>query len=145
VQVTPKEILIYETEDGRAPFSEWMERQSKQVYGTVMTRLERVEMGNIEQFSCYSEANNLVECRFLCEKTAMTASAHLYTNRKTAMGDHRGVGDGVLELRIDVGPGYRVYFGKDGERLVILLIAGTKKTQRHDIDTAKQFWRDYHA
>jgi hypothetical protein len=65
VQVTPKEILIYETEDGRAPFSEWMERQSKQVYGTVMTRLERVEMGNIEQFSCYSEANNLVECRFL--------------------------------------------------------------------------------
>ena len=107
MQVTPKEILIYENEDGRAPFSEWMERQSKQVYGTVMTRLERVEMGNL--------------------------------------GDHRSVGEGVLELRIDVGPGYRVYFGKDGERLVILLIAGTKKTQRHDIDTAKQFWRDYHA
>jgi putative addiction module killer protein len=38
-----------------------------------------------------------------------------------------------------------VYFGKDGERLVILLIAGTKKTQRQDIETAKRFWRDYHA
>jgi putative addiction module killer protein len=38
-----------------------------------------------------------------------------------------------------------VYFGKDGERLVILLIAGTKKTQRRDIETAEQFWREYHA
>ena len=46
------------------------------------------------------------------------------------------VGDGVLEYRIDFGPGYRVYFGRDGEMLVILLTGGTKKRQQRDIDDA---------
>jgi len=55
----------------------------------------------------------------------------------------KGVGSGVLELRIDFGPGYRVYFGKDGERLVILLGGGTKKRQRADIDAALASWNDY--
>jgi putative addiction module killer protein len=45
----------------------------------------------------------------------------------------KGVGSGVFELRIDFGPGYRVYFGKDGERLIILLGGGTKKRQARDI------------
>ena len=44
------------------------------------------------------------------------------------------VGEGVLEYRIDLGPGYRVYFGRDGETLVILLTGGTKKRQQRDID-----------
>jgi putative addiction module killer protein len=61
------------------------------------------------------------------------------------LGDHRGVGDGVFELKIDFGPGYRVYFGLDGSELVVLLIGGTKKTQRRDIETAKQYWRNYNA
>ena len=43
------------------------------------------------------------------------------------------VGSGVLEYRIDFGPGYRIYFGRDGERLVILLAGGTKKRQQEDI------------
>ena len=55
----------------------------------------------------------------------------------------KSVGEGVLEYRIDVGPGYRVYFGRDGETLVILLTGGTKKRQQRDIDAAHTFWRDY--
>lgn len=54
-----------------------------------------------------------------------------------------GVGGGVFECRIDFGPGYRVYFGKDGEKLIILLGGGTKKRQQQDIQTAKVFWQDY--
>jgi putative addiction module killer protein len=55
----------------------------------------------------------------------------------------KSVGEGVLELRIDFGPGYRVYFGRDGEALVILLTGGTKKRQQRDIDTAHEYWQDY--
>lgn len=55
----------------------------------------------------------------------------------------KGVGSGVLEYRIDFGPGYRIYFGKDGERLVILLAGGTKKRQQRDIEAAKVRWEDY--
>jgi putative addiction module killer protein len=58
-------------------------------------------------------------------------------------GDHKSVGSGVLEHRIDFGPGYRVYFGRDGETLVILLIGGTKKRQSRDIAIAKELWQDY--
>ena len=49
----------------------------------------------------------------------------------------KGVGAGVYEYRIDFGPGYRIYFGKDGDRLVILLAGGTKKRQDADITAAK--------
>jgi len=55
----------------------------------------------------------------------------------------KGVGVGVSEYKIDHGPGYRVYFGRDGEKLVILLGGGTKKRQQKDIETAKALWQDY--
>jgi putative addiction module killer protein len=55
------------------------------------------------------------------------------------------VGEGLLEYRIDFGPGYRVYFGRDGERLVILLGGGTKKRQQKDIGLARDRWADYKA
>ena len=55
----------------------------------------------------------------------------------------KGVGAGVFEFRIDFGPGYRIYFGKDGDRLVILLAGGTKKRQDADITAAKEYWQDY--
>lgn len=55
----------------------------------------------------------------------------------------KGVGAGVLEYRVDFGPGYRIYFGKDGERLVILLAGGTKKRQQRDIEAAQARWDDY--
>jgi len=53
------------------------------------------------------------------------------------------IGHGVLEYRIDFGPGYRIYFGRDGDRLVILLAGGVKKRQREDIRQAKAYWEDY--
>jgi putative addiction module killer protein len=52
---------------------------------------------------------------------------------------------GVVEYRIDFGPGYRVYFGRDGDTLVILLTGGTKKRQQRDIEAAALMWRDYKA
>ncbi|MEI6542825.1 MAG: type II toxin-antitoxin system RelE/ParE family toxin [Methylococcales bacterium] len=55
----------------------------------------------------------------------------------------KGVGASVLEYRVDFGSGYRIYFGKDGERLVILLAGGTKKRQQKDIEVAQARWEDY--
>jgi putative addiction module killer protein len=55
------------------------------------------------------------------------------------------VRDGVHELRIDYGPGYRIYFGNDGKVLVILLCGGTKRRQEKDIKKAKEYWQDYKA
>jgi putative addiction module killer protein len=53
------------------------------------------------------------------------------------------VGSGVSELRLDFGPGYRVYFGRDGEQLVILLAGGSKKQQQADIESAHLLWTEY--
>jgi putative addiction module killer protein len=55
----------------------------------------------------------------------------------------KSVGSGLLEYRIDYGPGYRIYFGRDGERLIILLAGGTKKRQQADIATALMRWSEY--
>jgi putative addiction module killer protein len=55
----------------------------------------------------------------------------------------KSVGEGVLEYRIDFGPGYRVYFGRDGEILVVLLTGGSKKRQQREIDAARTYWLDY--
>jgi len=55
----------------------------------------------------------------------------------------KGLGAGVAELRLDFGPGYRIYFGQDGLTLVILLAGGTKRRQSDDIATAKMRWADY--
>ena len=55
----------------------------------------------------------------------------------------KGVGSGLLEYKIDFGPGYRIYIGKDGDSLVILLGGGTKKRQNTDIREAFARWQDY--
>jgi putative addiction module killer protein len=55
----------------------------------------------------------------------------------------KGAGAGILELRLDFGPGYRVYFGKDGGQLVILLGGGTKRRQPADIRAAQTLWQEY--
>jgi putative addiction module killer protein len=55
----------------------------------------------------------------------------------------KGVGEGVLEYRLDFGPGYRVYFGRNGDVLVILLAGGTKRRQQRDIEAAQARWADY--
>jgi putative addiction module killer protein len=55
----------------------------------------------------------------------------------------KGLGGGIAELKVDFGPGYRIYFGRDGEALVILLTGGSKKRQSEDIATAKARWTEY--
>lgn len=59
------------------------------------------------------------------------------------LGDHKYCRDGVWELRIDSGPGYRVYYGQDDGEMVLLLCGGDKKTQRKDIDNAVHYWMDH--
>jgi len=58
-------------------------------------------------------------------------------------GDWKAVGADVFELRIDHGPGYRVYCGQDGNALVLLLCGGDKRTQKRDIEVAHGYWQDY--
>ena len=69
-----------------------------------------------------------------------TALARVETGN---IGDVKPVGQGVSERRIPFGPGYRIYFGRDGNKLVILLCGGTKKRQHADIEKAKLCWADY--
>jgi putative addiction module killer protein len=59
------------------------------------------------------------------------------------LGDHKEVGGGVWEARLDFGPGYRLYFGRSGREVVLLLTAGDKKSQTKDIKRAKEFWARY--
>lgn len=58
-------------------------------------------------------------------------------------GDWKAVGSGVSELRIDHGPGYRVYFAQQGDTLILLLCGGDKRTQGKDIERAHAYWKDY--
>ena len=60
-------------------------------------------------------------------------------------GDWQPVGSGVFELRVDHGPGCRVYCGRDGAALVLLLCGGDKRTQQRDIEVAHGSWQDYQA
>lgn len=74
----------------------------------------------------------------------MRIEARMVRIRTTGyLGDFKPVDDGVYELRFDVGPGYRVYFGFDGDNLILLLAAGSKRGQARDIKKAKEYWRDH--
>jgi putative addiction module killer protein len=106
VLITPKEVLAYQTREGRIPFNEWLDDVGdRKAEARILARLARARQGNL--------------------------------------GDSKGVGEGVAELRVDYGPGYRVYFGQKGQRLIILLCGGDKRTQERDIQRAKQYWHDY--
>jgi putative addiction module killer protein len=105
VDATSRDIQIYVTEGGRAPFSEWLASlRDRKARAKIRVRLDRVSLGNL--------------------------------------GDCHGVGDGVQELRIDYGPGYRVFFGQVGSTIVLLLCGGDKSTQAKDIEQAKRYWNE---
>ena len=59
------------------------------------------------------------------------------------LGDWKSVGEGVCELRVDSGPGYRIYFSRCGPRIVVLLCGGDKSSQRSDIEAARRIRREY--
>ena len=58
-------------------------------------------------------------------------------------GDYKSLGDGIYELRIHYGPGYRIYYGKEANKIILLLCGGNKASQRQDVNLAKQYWKDY--
>ena len=103
--MNPKELILYQTETGKEPFSEWLNDLDRITRNRVRVRLDRVEQGNY--------------------------------------GDHKSVGDGVVELRLFFGPGYRIYLAEDGNTLVVLLCGGDKDTQTRDIAKAKAYWQAY--
>ncbi|MBR8833591.1 MAG: type II toxin-antitoxin system RelE/ParE family toxin [Stigonema ocellatum SAG 48.90 = DSM 106950] len=108
MEVQPREIRNYLTEDGKNPFDEWLDAlQDRRGKAKIRARLDRVEDGNL--------------------------------------GDYKSVGEGVFELRIDHGSGYRIYFGSEGSKIIILLCGGDKSTQSQDICRAKEYWEDYRS
>ncbi len=58
-------------------------------------------------------------------------------------GDYKSLKDGVFELRLTFGSGYRIYFGEDGDTIVVILFGGDKSTQQQDIEKAKAYWKEY--
>jgi len=75
-------------------------------------------------------------------KVKAAIDARITRMRAGNFGDSKSVGEGLSESRIDVGPGYRIYYGIDGDR-IILLCGGDKSSQNVDIRWAKTLWRDY--
>lgn len=101
------EIIVYSTHTKKEPFKEWLEDLDTRAQVIVITRLDRVSLGN---FGDCKQIKN---------------------------------GDGTWELRIDYGPGYRIYFGKKGTTIVVLLTGGNKTSQSRDITKAKKYWLEY--
>ena len=59
------------------------------------------------------------------------------------LGDHSSVSNGVMEIRFKFGSGYRIYYGEEGEKIILLLCGGDKSSQDKDIKKAHSFWKDY--
>ncbi|WP_035918006.1 type II toxin-antitoxin system RelE/ParE family toxin [Legionella fairfieldensis] len=74
---------------------------------------------------------------------AAKVSTALYRMELGNYSNVKSLGNGVFEYKIDFGPGYRIYFGQDGEELVILVGGGSKKQQDKDIKIAKNYWQEY--
>jgi len=100
------EVFRYQREDGREPFSEWLNSlRDKVALARIRIRLRQVQAGNF--------------------------------------GDCDPVGEGVIELRVHVGAGYRVYCGRHGKAVVLLLCGGDKSSQAADIKRAKEWWLEW--
>ncbi len=74
---------------------------------------------------------------------AAKVSTALYRMEQGNLSNTKSVGAGVYECKVDFGPGYRIYFGKDGDKIIILVGGGTKKRQNKDIADAKARWKTY--
>jgi putative addiction module killer protein len=76
-------------------------------------------------------------------QAAAKVAVALYRLEQGNVSNVKSVGKGVSEYKIDFGPGYRIYFGQEGDELVILLGGGAKKTQDKDIQIAQTLWTEY--
>lgn len=76
-------------------------------------------------------------------KAWIAVDRRIYRIELGNFGDHKFCRDGVWELRIDVGPGYRIYYALAGTEVILLLCAGDKRTQQADIARACEFWQDW--
>lgn len=86
--------------------------------------------------------------RGLDSAVAMRIRARLTRIEVTGnLGDYKSIkrATGIYELRFKMRSGHRVYFGLDGDNLILLLVGGDKSSQRRDIEKAKSYWEDYHA
>ena len=102
----PRELEFYRTQNGRTPFTEWLESvRDVRGRGRVEARLMSLESGNF--------------------------------------GDYKSVGEGVFELRLHIGKGYRIYLAVVDNMIVLLLCGGDKSSQQRDIERAKTFWSDF--
>jgi putative addiction module killer protein len=100
------ELFRYQREDGREPFTDWLDGMRDNVaQARIRIRLRQIQAGNF--------------------------------------GDCDPVGEGVLELRVHVGAGYRAYLGRHGKSVVILLCGGDKRSQAADIKEAKTLWAEW--
>jgi putative addiction module killer protein len=77
--------------------------------------------------------------------TRARITARLDRVKAGLLGDWKSLSRGVFELRIDHGPGYRVYYGQEGNALILLLCGGDKSTQAKDLERAHAYWKDYKA
>jgi putative addiction module killer protein len=79
----------------------------------------------------------------LDDRAAAKVTTVLERMKAGNFGDYKSVGQGVMERRIHYGPGYRIYFGRDGAKLVVLVGGGTKSRQSSDIEQAQETWAEY--
>ncbi len=100
--------------------------------------MEILEYIDAEGRSPYARWFNRLDAR-----AAAKVATALVRIEQGNLSNAKSVGGGVLECRIDFGPGYRVYFGRDGDIVIILLGGGTKKRQQKDIGSARDLWKEY--
>jgi putative addiction module killer protein len=75
--------------------------------------------------------------------TRQRIQARVFRFQLGNLGDHKSIGGGVWEARLDFGPGYRIYFGKEGSKIILLLLGGDKSSQPKDIERAQLSWSRY--
>ncbi len=99
----------------------------------------------IHHYLTAAEKNAYLDWRYKLRDTATKIAIDRRVNRieQGNFGDHKFCRDGVWELRIDVGAGYRVYYAIADKQVVLLLCGGDKRTQCADIDRACEYWKDW--
>lgn len=102
----------------------------------------------MKRIEYYQTAEGKEPCREWLNKLDKTAQAKVDAYiKRTALGaakkNIRSLGDGIFEIKIDYGPGFRVYFGEVGKMIILLLLGGDKNSQFRDIQRAKDYWRNY--